>query len=134
MDPLDIVKHFSILDLDGEDKTDYYFIDLPDSEMQFCYSTSVLKSIIDEICAESKLQKILIDLLTVSYSLKNGIPNTEYFEDDGPLLLIFENCALKLKIHAKGLIEYGVYRDFCFEKYPHIHGFLPTGQTPPRLL
>lgn len=107
----DLYRKIKALDLSDVGKCEYYLLDIPDIDFEFCYSATELNEIISSIGKGLTLMEVLIPVESVF------LPHTEdedylYLWSGGSVLLSFGNIAIELAIHAEALFEYRILYDF----------------------
>lgn len=87
-------------------KVDYSIITKPEDELIWSYSYEDLQNKLNDVCKNHILKKVYADLHGYLESLHRDEKSCDFSFFGGSLLLIFDNIAVELIVHATGMVEY----------------------------
>lgn len=106
-------------------KIEYYEIHLPEHDLETVYSAEELCADLSSLLTGKTLKKIFVDL----YGLIDCSQRTENSLDfsymGGASLLVFDDLAVELCIHAEGMIQYHVFYGIDPSAFVKKTGFAP---------
>ncbi|MBR6209513.1 MAG: hypothetical protein IKQ69_11010 [Oscillospiraceae bacterium] len=106
-------------------KIEYYEIHLPEHELETAYSAEELRSDLSSLLTGKTLRKIYVDLYGFIDSSQRTENSLDFSYMGGASLLVFEDLAVELCIHAEGMIRYHVFYDIDPGAFVKKTGFAP---------
>ena len=90
-------------------KIEYYEIYLPEHELETAYSAEELRAELSGLLTGKTLRKIFADLSGFIDSSQYSENSIDFSYMGGSCLLVFDDLALKLCIHAEGMVQYHIF-------------------------
>ena len=106
-------------------KIEYYEIHLPEHELETVYSAEELCADLSSLLTGKTLKKILVGLYGFIDSSQHTENSLDFSYMGGASLLLFDNLAVELCIHAEGMIQYHVYDDIDPGAFVKKTGYAP---------
>ena len=106
-------------------KIEYYEIRLPEHEPETVYSAEELCADLSGFLAGKTLKKIFVSLRGFIDSSQRTENSLDFSYMGGEILLLFDDLAVELYIHAQGMIQYHVYEDIDPNVFVKKRGFAP---------
>ncbi len=106
-------------------KIEYYEIHLPEHDLETAYSAEELRADLSSLLTGKTLKKIFVGLYGFIDSSQRTENSLDFSYMGGAILLVFENLAVELCIHAEGMIRYHVFNDIDPSAFVKKTGFAP---------
>ena len=104
---------------------EYYEIHLPEHDLKSAYSAEELRADLSSLLTAKTLKKAFVDLYGYIDSSQRKENSLDFSYMGGACLLVFDDLAIELCIHAEGMIRYHVFYDIDPSAFVKKTGFAP---------
>ncbi|MCQ2498863.1 MAG: hypothetical protein MJ133_07740 [Lachnospiraceae bacterium] len=127
-----IKDEFNRIDWNRYGKLDYIKVPIPDDtlvEYKWIYSATDFEKLFKVLIEGKTLRMLLIDLHDYIGHFEHNYPQkTESigFEDCGSIVLIFDDFAVDIVIHAMGLFQYRILENITYSAIERVSDYVPN--------
>ena len=121
----DLQSQIDSFNWEGHGRIEYYEINLPEHELKPAYSAEELRADLSSLLTAKTLRKVFVALYGYIDSSQRTENSLDFSYMSGACLLVFDDLAIELCIHAEGMIRYHVFYDINPSAFVKKTGFAP---------